>query len=66
MSEPQDPSRDTTPLARKPRLRLTGFPGEGTGIIAVPHYIGDKAYLNASGPNGVPGSYTVSFVLAKN
>jgi hypothetical protein len=31
----------------------------------VPHYIGDKAHLNAHGPNGVPGLYTAAFVLAK-
>jgi len=60
MSEPQGPA----PAPKKP-LRLTGFPGEGTGILAAPHYIGDKAYLNANGPNGAPGLYTASFVLAK-
>ncbi len=42
-----------------------GFPGEPQGIIAVPHYIGDKAHLNAYGPQGAPGSYTVAFILAK-
>lgn len=31
----------------------------------MPHYIGDKAHLNAHGPNGVPGLYTAAFVLAK-
>jgi hypothetical protein len=49
----------------KSSVRLTGFPGEGTGIVAAPHYIGDKAHLNAIGPNGAPGLYTVTFVLAK-
>lgn len=42
-----------------------GFPGEPQGIIAVPHYIGDKAHLNAHGPQGAPGLYTVAFILAK-
>ena len=42
-----------------------GFPGEAQGIIAVPHYIGDKAHLNAHGPLGTPGQYTVAFILAK-
>src|SRR5436305_152285 len=49
-SKPQDPSLDPAPIPGKPSLRLTGFPGENTGLIAVPHYIGDKAYLNANGP----------------
>jgi len=31
----------------------------------VPHYIGDKAHLNAHGPNGAPGLYSVEFVLAR-
>ncbi len=63
MSKPQDSSQ--APIVGKPGSRLTGFHGENTGLIAVPHYIGDKAYLNANGPNGAPGLYTVSFVLAK-
>jgi hypothetical protein len=65
MSESQGPPHNTTSPARKPRVKLTGFPGENTGLVAVPHYIGDKAHLNASGPTGVPGLYTVGFVLAK-
>jgi len=51
--------------ARDKRGKLIGFPGEGQGIIAVPHYIGDKAHLNAHGPKGAPGLYIVTFVLAK-
>ena len=47
------------------RAKLMGFPGEAQGIIAVPHYIGDKAHLNAHGPQGLPGIYTVAFILAK-
>jgi hypothetical protein len=45
--------------------KIIGFPGEGQGIIAVPHYTGTKAHLNASGPNGAPGTYAATFVLAK-
>jgi len=58
-------SEDPKPPSPTSRLRLVGFAGEGTGLLAVPHYVGDKAHLNASGPNGAPGSYTVSFVLAR-
>jgi hypothetical protein len=47
------------------RAKIIGFPGEAQGILAVPHYIGDKAHLNAHGPNGAPGQYTVAFVLAR-
>jgi len=47
------------------RRKLIGFPGEGQGLLAVPHYIGDKAHLNAHGPNGLPGLYSVEFVLAR-
>jgi hypothetical protein len=47
------------------RHKLIGFPGEGQGILAVPHYIGDKAHLNAHGPNGAPGQYSVVVVLAR-
>ena len=47
------------------RAKLIGFPGEAQVIVAVPHYVGDKAHLNAHGPNGAPGLYTVAFVLAK-
>jgi len=54
----------TTPKSSKKR-KLIGFPGEGQGILAVPHYIGDKAHLNAHGPNGAPGQYSVAFVLAR-
>ncbi|HXY78655.1 MAG TPA: methylamine utilization protein MauJ [Candidatus Acidoferrales bacterium] len=61
MPQPQDPS----PAPHNQRSRLIGFAGETTGIIAVPHYIGNKAYLNANGPNGAPGLYTASFVLAR-
>jgi len=56
--------RDAAGSAGK-RRKLTGFPGEGQGILAVPHYIGDKAHLNAHGPNGAPGLYSVEFVLAR-
>jgi hypothetical protein len=52
-------------ITNKARVKLTGFPGEGTGLLTVPHYIGDKAHLNAHGPNGAPGEYTATFVLAK-
>jgi hypothetical protein len=52
-----------TPSGKK--RNLIGFPGEGQGILAVPHYTGDKAHLNAHGPNGVPGLYSVAFVLAR-
>jgi hypothetical protein len=65
MSEPEGPSSETSTPSQKPRIKLTGFPGEGTGLIAVLHYIGDKVHLNAHGPNGAPGQYTASFVLAK-
>jgi hypothetical protein len=65
MSDLQDPARDTTSPSQKPRAKLTGFPGENQGLIAVLHYIGSKAHLNANGPNGAPGLYTVEFVLAK-
>jgi hypothetical protein len=61
MPEPQD----ANPSPYKSGLRLVGFAGEGTGILAVPHYLGDKAYLNANGPNGAPGQYVASFVLAR-
>ena len=47
------------------KRKLIGFPGEGQGILAVPHYTGDKAHLNSHGPNGVPGLYSVEFVLAR-
>jgi len=57
---PPDPSQ-----LRKASVKLTGFPGEGTGILTVPHYIGDKAHLNAHGPNGLPGHYIATFVLTK-
>lgn len=50
---------------RPKRRKLIAFPGEEQGIVAVPHYIGDKAHLNAHGPKGAPGLYTVGFVLAK-
>ncbi len=64
MSELQDSALDTTSPSQKPRAKLTGFPGENQGLVAVPHYIGSKANLNASGPIGAPGLYTVEFVLA--
>lgn len=47
------------------RAKLVGFPGEAQALVAVPHYTGDKAHLNAHGPNGAPGQYTVTFVLAR-
>jgi hypothetical protein len=55
----------TDPKATTKRAKVMGFPGEAQGIVAVPHYIGDKAHLNAHGPLGAPGLYTVAFVLAK-
>jgi hypothetical protein len=63
---------DTEPLAgqaslppKTRRRKLIGFPGEGQGVLAVPHYIGDKDHLNAHGPKGAPGLYSAGFVLAK-
>jgi hypothetical protein len=46
---------------------LAGFPGEKQGVITVPQYAdtGKMAHLNANGPAGRPGTYTVEFVLAK-
>ncbi|MGD0569708.1 MAG: methylamine utilization protein MauJ [Candidatus Sulfotelmatobacter sp.] len=58
-------AQDATPPPLKSGMRLVGFAGESNGIIAVLHYIGDKAYLNANGPNGAPGQYMASFVLAR-
>jgi hypothetical protein len=63
-------SNSTTPTSQPPiqrRARLTGFPGENQGVIAALHYIetGPKAHLNAHGPTGLPGMYTVEFVLAR-
>lgn len=63
-------SNSTTTTSQPPiqrRARLTGFPGETQGIITVLHYTdtGTKAHLNAHGPSGLPGMYTVEFVLAK-
>ncbi|MGH9496320.1 MAG: hypothetical protein ACRD3B_15075 [Candidatus Sulfotelmatobacter sp.] len=65
MSESENSNFGAIPVAQKQRPRLIGFPGERQGIIGVYHYSGDKAYLNVNGPNGAPGLYTVSFVLAK-
>jgi hypothetical protein len=50
---------------QKRQGKLTGFPGENQGVLAVLHYTGSKAHLNANGPAGAPGLYTVEFVLAK-
>ena len=47
------------------KRKLIGFPGEVQGIVAVPHYTGDKAHLNAHGPNGAPGLYSVALVIAR-
>ena len=63
-------SDSTTAASQSPihrRARLTGFPGENQGVIAALHYIdtGPKAHLNARGPAGLRGMYTVEFVLAK-
>ena len=63
-------SDSTTTTSQPPiqrRARLTGFPGENQGVIPVLHYTdtGTKAHLNAHGPAGLPGMYTVEFVLAK-
>ena len=46
---------------------MAGFPGEKQGVITVPQYAdtGKMAHLNANGPAGRPGTYTVEFVLAK-
>ncbi len=56
--------KNSFPVATKQR-RLFAFPGERQGIVAAPHYTGDKAYLNAHGPNGGPGLYAVTFILAR-
>jgi hypothetical protein len=66
MTEPDSTTTTGQPPIQR-RARLTGFPGENQGIIAVFHYIdtGKKAHLNAHGPAGLPGMYTVEFVLAK-
>jgi hypothetical protein len=53
------------PVSSSKTRKLIGFPGEGQGLLAVPHYIGNKAHLNAHGPNGAPGDYSVTFVLAR-
>lgn len=63
-------SNSTTTTSQPPihrRPRLTSFPGETQGVIAVLHYLetGTKAHLNTQGPSGLPGMYTVEFVLAK-
>jgi hypothetical protein len=62
---------DSTTTGSQPpiqrRARLSGFPGENQGVVGVLHYdeTGTKAHLNAHGPAGLPGMYTVEFVLAK-
>jgi len=33
------------------RRKLIGFSGEGQGLLAVPHYIGDKAHPQCAWPN---------------
>jgi hypothetical protein len=56
--------KGSLPVATKQR-KFFAFPGERQGIVAAPHYIGDKAYLNAHGPNGGPGLYAAAFILAR-
>ena len=65
MSEWKGSARDTIPPSQELRVKMTGFPGENQGLVAVPHYVGIKAHLNANGPKGAPGLYTVEFVLSK-
>lgn len=65
MSMPENANPSTAASISTKKRKLIGFPGEGQGILAVPHYIGDKAHLNAHGPNGAPGQYSVAFVLAR-
>jgi hypothetical protein len=66
MTESYSSTGSTGPASsQKRRGKLTGFPGENQGMIAVLHYTGSKAHLNANGPAGAPGLYTVEFVLAK-
>jgi hypothetical protein len=55
----------TTQEAKLRQGKIMGFPGEGQGVIAVPHYTGSKAHLNSHGPGGVPGQYVVTFLIAK-
>ena len=66
MTESSSTTNTNQPAIQR-RSRLTGFPGENQGVLAVLHYIdtGTKAHLNAHGPAGLPGMYTVEFVLAK-
>lgn len=65
MSEPSGSTGNTNTSSPHSRAKLTGFPGENQGLVAVLHYTGSKAHLNANGPKGAPGLYTVEFVLAR-
>jgi hypothetical protein len=65
MPDNEGPKKAGSIQSSSKRRKLIGFPGEGQGILAVPHYTGDKAHLNAHGPNGAPGLYSVAFVLAR-
>jgi hypothetical protein len=65
MSSAEESAKEGSfPVTTKKR-KFFAFPGEQQGIIAAPHYIGDKVHLNANGPRGGPGLYTVTFVLAR-
>ncbi len=66
MTNPNSTTTSSQPPIQR-RARLAGFPGENQGVLAVVHYIdtGTKAHLNAHGPAGLPGMYTVEFVLAR-
>lgn len=52
-------------MEQNQHTKIMAFPGEPQGIIVVPHYVGDKSHLNAHGPEGAPGNYTVVFLLVK-
>jgi hypothetical protein len=55
MPEQSGLAGNTNTLPMKTRGKLIGFPGENQGLVAVPHYTGSKAHLNANGPEGTPG-----------
>ena len=63
-SADESAKKGSYPVATKQR-KFFAFPGEWQGIVAAPHYTGNKSHLNAYGPNGGPGTYVVSFVLAR-
>jgi hypothetical protein len=66
MTESDSTTTTSQPPIRR-RARLAGFPGENQGVLAVLHYAdtGTKAHLNAHGPAGLPGMYTVEFVQSQ-